>query len=201
MDDRALDARTFLAFVERIWPGDYAEEGTRAALSRTLNITAYDGDRLVGCLRVLTDGYFFGTITELLVLPEYQRRGIGSALLQLARANSPTRLYFGAQPQAEAFYERNGCKRSLQSYELPGRGLARPARGHIKSRRPNRPAATRAPGGIRTHGLPLRRRPLYPAELRAHRRCTRVHSVLSHTARRLSIVFLRRPGAVFIELP
>ena len=24
------------------------------------------------------------------------------------------------------------------------------------------------PGGIRTHGLPLRRRPLYPTELRVH---------------------------------
>ena len=26
----------------------------------------------------------------------------------------------------------------------------------------------RTPGGIRTHGLPLRRRPLYPTELRVH---------------------------------
>ena len=37
---------------------------TRAALSKTLNITAYDGQVLVGCLRILTDGYYFGTITE-----------------------------------------------------------------------------------------------------------------------------------------
>lgn len=55
-------------------------------------------------------------ITELLVLPEYQKRGIGSRLLQLARENAPTLLYFGAQPGLETFYEKNGCKRSLQSY-------------------------------------------------------------------------------------
>lgn len=50
-----------------------------------MNITAYEGERLVGCLRILSDGCYFGTITELLVLPAYQKRGIGSRLLQLAR--------------------------------------------------------------------------------------------------------------------
>lgn len=89
---------------------------TQVALSKTLNITAYDSNDLVGCLRILTDGYFFGTITELLVLPAYQNRGIGSRLLQLAKENTPTLLYFGAQPQAEKFYEKNGCMKSLQSY-------------------------------------------------------------------------------------
>ena len=85
-------------------------------LKKTQNITAYDGDRLVGCLRILSDGYFFGTITELLVLPDYQNKGIGSQLLQLAKKNTPTMLYFGSQPGIEAFYEKNGCQRSLQSY-------------------------------------------------------------------------------------
>lgn len=78
-----------------------------------MNFTAWDGGQLAGCLRVLTDGCFFGTITELLVLPAYQRQGIGSRLLRLAAAHTPTLLYFGAQPGAEAFYEKNGCQRSL----------------------------------------------------------------------------------------
>lgn len=67
---------------------------------------------------ILTDGYYFGTITELLVLPEYQKQGVGSKLLQLAKDNTPTMLYFGAQPGIEKFYEKNGCKRSLQSYVI-----------------------------------------------------------------------------------
>lgn len=114
--DSALNASDFLVFVEQIWPGDYDIEKTQGALSQTLNITAYDDGVLVGCLRILSDGYFFGTITELLVLPEYQKQGIGSRLLQLARDSSPTMLFFGAQPGAEAFYEKNNCQRSLQSY-------------------------------------------------------------------------------------
>ena len=116
VDDRSLSGETFLDFVQQVWPGAYNLEQTRAALSKTMNFTAWDGGQLAGCLRVLTDGCFFGTITELLVLPAYQRQGIGSRLLRLAAAHTPTLLYFGAQPGAEAFYEKNGCQRSLPSY-------------------------------------------------------------------------------------
>lgn len=91
-------------------------------MSKTINITAYDNEVLIGCLRILTDGYYFGTITELLVLPEYQKQGVGSKLLQLAKDNTPTMLYFGAQPGIEKFYEKNGCKRSLQSYAIEKNG-------------------------------------------------------------------------------
>lgn len=116
VDDQILGASEFLSFVGKVWPGDYDCEKTQEALKKTINITAYDGERLVGCLRILSDGCYFGTITELLVLPEYQNRGIGSELLRLAKENTPTMLYFGAQPGLEGFYEKNGCKRSLQSY-------------------------------------------------------------------------------------
>lgn len=116
VNDKGLKAHIFISFVNKVWKGDYDIEKTEVALSKTLNITAYDSDMLVGCLRVLTDGYFFGTITELLVLPEYQQHGIGSKLLQLAKEVSPTMLYFGAQPGVESFYEKNGCEKSLQSY-------------------------------------------------------------------------------------
>ena len=123
--DKMLHAPEFVSFVNRIWPREQQLEKAEAALRKTFNITAYDGENLVGCLRILTDGYYFGTITELLVLPAYQRQGIGSRLLQLARENTPTMLYFGAQPEAEAFYEKNGCQRSLQSYliECPYKDL------------------------------------------------------------------------------
>ena len=116
IDDKQLDASTFLSFVNQVWPGNYDAGRTQNALSRTINITAYDNKKLVGCLRILSDGYYFGTITELLVLPEYQNRGIGSRLLQLAKENTPTMLYFGSQPGAEGFYEKNGCRRGLPSF-------------------------------------------------------------------------------------
>ena len=118
VNDEQLNASAFLDFVNQIWPGSYDVERTQKALSRTLNITAYDSEKLVGCLRILSDGYYFGTITELLVLPEYQNKSVGSRLLQLAKANTPTMLYFGAQPGLEGFYEKNGCKKGMQSYMI-----------------------------------------------------------------------------------
>ena len=119
VDDKQLTASVFLSLVNQVWPGSYDADRTQEALSRTLNITAYDGTKLIGCLRILSDGYYFGTITELLVLPEYQSKGVGSTLLRLAKANTPTMLYFGAQPGTEGFYEKNGCRKGLQAYTIP----------------------------------------------------------------------------------
>ena len=116
VNDTKLLADKFILFVNQIWKGNYDLNKTTDALSKTINITAYDGNTLIGCLRILSDCYYFGTITELLVLPKYQKHGVGSKLLQLAKDNTPTLLYFGAQPGVETFYEKNNCKKSLQSY-------------------------------------------------------------------------------------
>ena len=117
VDDKELNASTFLAFVNQVWQGNYNMERTKEALSKTLNITAYENKVLVGCLRILSDGYYFGTITELLVLPEYQKQGVGSKLLQLAKDNTPTMLYFGSQPVAEKFYEKMGMRTKERQME------------------------------------------------------------------------------------
>ena len=118
VDDQYLNASTFLELVNNVWPGNYDSERTEAALAKTINISAYDGNRPVGCLRILSDGYYFGTITELLVLPEYHRQGIGSELLVLAKKNTPTTLYFGARPEVKRFYEKNGCEKGMHSFTI-----------------------------------------------------------------------------------
>ena len=122
VDDKALCAQRFIELAQQVRPGEYDVEKTRRALERTINITAWDGTKLVGCLRILTDGCFFGTIPEVLVLPRYQGQGIASALLRLAKRTTPTLLYFGAQPQAEKFYEKNGCTASLRAFEIRPEG-------------------------------------------------------------------------------
>lgn len=121
IDDRALDVHEFLSLANSVWPGDYDVELTRRALERTMNISAYENGRLAGCLRILTDGCFFGTITELLVRPEYQRRGLGSYLLRLAAENTPTMLYFGAQPGLEGFYEKTAAAGACSPMSSTGR--------------------------------------------------------------------------------
>lgn len=43
---------------------------------------AYDGDKLVGVIRVVGDGFSIICIQDILILPEYHRKGIGTALLK-----------------------------------------------------------------------------------------------------------------------
>lgn len=45
-------------------------------------LAAYDGSRLVGIIRAVGDGCSIVFIQDLIVLPEYQRRGIGTKLLR-----------------------------------------------------------------------------------------------------------------------
>ena len=80
VNDKRLKAKEFIEMANQIWPRNYDEKATKRALSKTINITARDGNKLVGCVRILTDGVYFGTITEILVLPDYQRKGIATAI-------------------------------------------------------------------------------------------------------------------------
>jgi ribosomal protein S18 acetylase RimI-like enzyme len=107
----------FLSLAQRVWPREYSTPDASAALTRTINIGAWDGARLVGSVRILTDGYFFATIPEILVDPAYQHRGIGRRLMELALDRAPRgKVAFGAQPQSVAFFERIGCRRALTGF-------------------------------------------------------------------------------------
>ena len=114
--DCELNTNVFIDMANQVWPGFYNKKYVSEALKKTINTTAWDGEKLVGCVRVLSDGYFFGTVSEILVIPEYQHKGIGKKLMELAFDTSPTSLFFGAQPEACGFYEKLGYEKSMQSF-------------------------------------------------------------------------------------
>lgn len=121
-DDKNLRSDIFIEMANQVWPGSYDTELMQKAISKTINITAWDNDKLVGCIRILSDGYLFGTISEILVLREYQKQGIGRELMRRAIDISPTSLFFGAQPEAEGFYEKLNIEKSLQSFYVSKTG-------------------------------------------------------------------------------
>jgi GNAT superfamily N-acetyltransferase len=94
-----------LAIRSELLPPD--ADRLRESLGHTINIGAYVGDRLVGVLRMLTDGYEWTVVTDFLVEPAYRRRGIGSALMRQA-ANRATGRLAVAQipPGTEGFFRR-----------------------------------------------------------------------------------------------
>ena len=66
------------------WSNYYKNpEMLRKAFANSLCILgAYEEDRLIGLIRAVGDGYSSVLIQDILVHPDYQRRGIGSALMQ-----------------------------------------------------------------------------------------------------------------------
>jgi GNAT superfamily N-acetyltransferase len=114
-----ISVEDFVGLAQRVWPREYDATRVQHALDRTINIGAWDGDALIGSVRVLTDGYLFATVSEILVDPSYQRLGIGRELMRQALAVSPRgTLAFSAQPSSTGFFERIGAERGMTGFVL-----------------------------------------------------------------------------------
>ena len=60
-----------------------SERIARNALNNAFHITTVrDNGRAVGMIRVLSDGSYANFITDVMVIPDYQRRGIGKELMR-----------------------------------------------------------------------------------------------------------------------
>ena len=58
----------------------------KALLASHSLVTAWDGSKLVGLGNAISDGYLVVYYPHLLVLPDYQGRGIGTCLMQMLMA-------------------------------------------------------------------------------------------------------------------
>ena len=65
-----------------VYYGKHPEVLEKAYANSLCTLGAYDGSKLVGLIRCVGDGYTILFIQDLLVLPEYQRRGIGTGLMK-----------------------------------------------------------------------------------------------------------------------
>ncbi|HFR3505317.1 TPA: GNAT family N-acetyltransferase [Streptococcus suis] len=83
------------------------------ALENTLLVlAAFDREQLVGFLRAVGDGYSIVFIQDILVLPAYQRQGIGRQLLEQAITHFPDiyqlHLLTDNTEKTRSFYEAIG---------------------------------------------------------------------------------------------
>lgn len=93
---------------------DVSETLRKGFENSLLTFGAYDGDKLLGIIRVVGDGHTIIFIQDILVLPEYQRRGIGAKLIQtiLERFQSVRQIELATDntPKTVAFYKAQGFK-------------------------------------------------------------------------------------------
>jgi GNAT superfamily N-acetyltransferase len=72
--------------------------------------TAWDGERLVGVARSVTDWAYCCYLSDLAVDVNYQRRGIGAELIRLtqSRLHPDAKIILLAAPKAETYYPSIG---------------------------------------------------------------------------------------------
>ena len=77
-----------------------------------LVLGAFENNELIGIIRVVGDGFTIVFVQDILILPNQQRKGVGSALLQeiLDRYNNVRQIELATDnnPQTIAFYKSMG---------------------------------------------------------------------------------------------
>jgi ribosomal protein S18 acetylase RimI-like enzyme len=115
--DKDFDMKTWLQFYHACdWNRDFTVANMEATIRHAyLVVTAWSGDEMVGTLTVLSDGMNYATIDDVVVHPDWRRRGIGTGLLQQALNSlghiQPDRIRLHAIPGVEPFYARLGFER------------------------------------------------------------------------------------------
>jgi ribosomal protein S18 acetylase RimI-like enzyme len=115
-DTKQIEAKALQALYLSVdWDsGNHPKKLTQAIAGSTSVFTAWDRDRLVGLINVLSDGHMAAYVHYLLVQPEYQGHSIGKTLVEMvgeAYANVLHLVLVAYNDQIE-FYERCG-------FELP----------------------------------------------------------------------------------
>ncbi|HEM3481768.1 MULTISPECIES: GNAT family N-acetyltransferase [Streptococcus] len=110
-----LDFQAVLEIYDSVGWTNYTDRPTmlqKAFEHSLLVLAAVDGDRLVGLLRAVGDGYSIVFIQDILVLPTYQRQGIGRHLLEQAVTHFPgiyqLHLLTDNTEKTRSFYEAIG---------------------------------------------------------------------------------------------
>lgn len=93
--------------------GKYSDRLYKALMNSSRVISAWDGDNLVGLIRVMDDSELVCFINYVLVHPDYQGHGIAGYLLEMVKAAYKTYLYINVMigdSKNAPFYEKHGFK-------------------------------------------------------------------------------------------
>lgn len=115
--ERRPTAEEFNTLTELVGWGKREESIVEEALNNTLySLCVYDEDKLVGYGRIIGDKTIFIYIHDVMVIPEYQGKKVGTAIMnellkqinEYKKVNPYIRTYLGASKGKEAFYEKFG---------------------------------------------------------------------------------------------
>jgi len=100
-------------FVSADWSdGSHTSFMNKPFINSTLVISAWENENLVGVVRVLSDKLTRSVIYDLVVLPEFQNKGIGKELVKRCIEHYPDSNWFlETEEKNIGFYEKIGFER------------------------------------------------------------------------------------------
>ena len=98
----------------------YAPEIHKKAFEAShTTVFVYDGGRLIGFGRAISDGAYQAAVYDVAVMPEFQKKGIGTVIMKnILERLSPCNLILYASPGKEEFYETLGFRKMLTGMAL-----------------------------------------------------------------------------------
>lgn len=125
-NDRSISASEFVDVLRRSTlalrrPVDNQERIEKMLNHANVLITAWDGDKLVGVSRALTDFSFCCYLSDLAVDEAYQHKGIGKRLIEETHrtAGHDARLILLAAPAAVNYYPKVGLENFPHCFTIP----------------------------------------------------------------------------------
>ena len=106
--------------------GKYPDRLYKALMNSSRVISAWDGDRLVGLIRVMDDSELVCFINYVLVHPDYHCRGIAGRLLEMVKEAYKSYLYINVMigdSKNALFYEKHGFKVKENSLPMQYRNV------------------------------------------------------------------------------
>ena len=106
--------------------GKYPDRLYKALMNSSRVISAWDGDRLVGLIRVMDDSELVCFINYVLVHPDYHCRGIAGRLLEMVKEAYKSYLYVNVMigdSKNALFYEKHGFKVKENSLPMQYRNV------------------------------------------------------------------------------
>ena len=104
--------------------GAYNEKISKIALDNTFySVSVYDENRIIGYGRLIGDTICFMHVHDVMVIPEYQNKKIGTMIMnkllekinELKKDNLNLRVYLGASKNKEYFYEKFGFVKRIDA--------------------------------------------------------------------------------------
>lgn len=117
LKDNVLDVSTYLNLRSAVQWKQFTEQQAKTAIEGSLlTVVAYDDDRPIGMGRIVGDGAVICYIQDLIVIPEYQGKGVGQMIMEslidyveeLRLPNTEMMLDLMCAAGRESFYKKFG---------------------------------------------------------------------------------------------